>query len=67
MTATRAEVAADIRAAIEFIRDHPYHNVCGTAERPHVVHPKSRGWALCGNCMQPVDTGPDGPLASTHG
>lgn len=52
--AKRGDVVDDIRKAIKFIFDHPYDNVCGTAARPHVVHPKAVGWAICGNCFGPV-------------
>lgn len=36
--------------------------VCGSAERPHVVHPNAEGWTACGNCFMPlkVETTADG-------
>lgn len=43
-----------LRKAYEFVRDNPFYSVCGTAQRPHVVSPRARGWSMCANCFTTV-------------
>ncbi len=46
----------DLRRAIETIRTAP-PRTCGVTV-PHVVHPADlgRGWTICANCMQAVES-----------
>lgn len=46
---TKVLTKEDIEAAIEKVRQ--MHPPCGTADRPHVVHPNTAGWTTCANCF----------------
>lgn len=38
------------------LRDRPVPPTCGSEERPHIVHPRAKGWTRCANCLQPLMT-----------